>query len=110
MPTPLNIELERQDALRIEWSDGRRCEYSLPLLRRACPCAGCREARHATEATLLPVMASAEAQHAMATARGLELVGRYALKLLWQDGHSAGIYDYELLYSLCSDQDERVAP
>lgn len=36
----------------------------------------------------------------MATAENVELVGRYALRILWRDGHQTGIYDYELLRRL----------
>ena len=30
-----------------------------------------------------------------------ELVGRYALQIFWNDGHSAGIYAFDYLRSLC---------
>ena len=30
-----------------------------------------------------------------------EMVGRYAIRILWSDGHNTGIYSYELLRSLC---------
>jgi DUF971 family protein len=31
-----------------------------------------------------------------------ELVGRYALQIFWNDGHSTGIYSFDYLRSLCS--------
>ena len=32
---------------------------------------------------------------------GMEQIGRYAVRLRWSDGHSAGIYEFGLLRSLC---------
>jgi len=31
-----------------------------------------------------------------------ELVGRYALQIYWNDGHSTGIYSFDYLRSLCA--------
>ncbi len=31
-----------------------------------------------------------------------ELVGRYAVQIFWNDGHSTGIYTFDYLRSLCS--------
>jgi DUF971 family protein len=101
VPKPLSVELDRQRGLRIRWSDGRLCDYPLPLLRKACPCAGCREERQNVSPTGLPVLATPTVQREMVTAAGLELVGHYAVRLMWNDGHNAGIYDYELLHALC---------
>lgn len=36
----------------------------------------------------------------------LEVVGNYALQLIWADGHSYGIYSWELLRQLCPCGDE----
>lgn len=38
----------------------------------------------------------------MATVAGAELVGHYAVRIRWQDGHDAGIYDYATLRRLGS--------
>lgn len=34
-------------------------------------------------------------------ARSIELVGGYAIRIDWSDGHSTGIYPYEQLAALC---------
>jgi DUF971 family protein len=31
----------------------------------------------------------------------IALVGAYAIRIEWSDGHSTGIYPYELLWRLC---------
>jgi ATP-binding protein involved in chromosome partitioning len=34
-------------------------------------------------------------------ARSIGLVGNYAIRIDWSDGHATGIYTYELLAALC---------
>lgn len=99
---PSEIDLDRNKELRIRWSDGRLDVYPLGMLRLECPCAGCREARRDQEREpgRLPVVPSAEEQARSATAASAELVGNYALRLIWRDGHSTGLYDFGLLRSL----------
>ena len=36
----------------------------------------------------------------MVTVDEAELVGRYALRIRWKDGHDSGVYDFALLRSL----------
>jgi DUF971 family protein len=98
---PVQIELDRTRELRITWADGVRSRVPLAVLRRACPCAACRAQREALRGSGgLPVVPAAAEQRGMALADTAELVGQYGLRITWKDGHSTGIYDYELLRSL----------
>ena len=36
----------------------------------------------------------------MVTVRRAELVGNYALQIVWEDGHNTGLYDFGLLRRL----------
>lgn len=36
---------------------------------------------------------------------GLEPVGRYALKIIFSDGHDSGLYDWDYLYQLAHEYD-----
>jgi DUF971 family protein len=36
---------------------------------------------------------------------GLEPVGSYALRIVYDDGHDSGLYDWDMLYALGQDQD-----
>ncbi len=101
---PVEINLDRDRELRIRWADGGLSVLPLTTLRHACPCASCRTKRHEQAAGSLPVVQPLAAQHTMARAKSVELVGRYAVRIIWQDGHSTGIYDYTLLRSLCPPQ------
>jgi DUF971 family protein len=99
---PVEIELVRSAELRIRWTGGQSSVIPLVELRRACPCAACREEREraAVPTSALPTIASPAQQERQAQASRAELVGSYALRIVWQDGHDTGIYDYALLYSL----------
>lgn len=37
----------------------------------------------------------------------VEPVGRYAVRLVFDDGHSTGLYTWPILYELCRDHDEK---
>ena len=105
--TPKHLDLDRAAGgrgLTIEWSDGRRDRLSLGALRVGCPCAACRENRRRHEAqraagrrSLSVLPGNFTGEPAVASA---ELVGRYALKLAWSDGHTSGIYSFAYLRDL----------
>ena len=38
----------------------------------------------------------------------IQRVGRYAIRLIWADGHKTGIYTFEFLHALPSDPTETV--
>lgn len=103
---PQAIALDRSKELRITWSDGVVSLYPLAELRRACPCAGCRQQREETSRSALPVAAEPGMQRDMATAETVELVGHYALRIRWKDGHDTGIYDFARLRSLGTENQE----
>ena len=97
---PVEINLDRARKLEIQWADGRRDVISLVDLRRACPCASCSEERRERENNPLNVIPQTEDVALMATAHAAELVGSYALKITWCDGHDAGIYDFRYLRAM----------
>ncbi len=96
---PKNIKLAGgNNSISIEWADGHQSDYPYRFLRDRCPCATCSETR--------PSAARPESPFPMLGAKPLrpdraELVGRYALQVFWNDGHSSGIYSFDLLRQLC---------
>ena len=99
--TPSKIKLEGgNNTLAIVWSDGHVSAYPYPYLRDRCPCASCTGHDYApvgkpSEPALLPMF-----QKALKPERA-ELVGRYAVQIYWNDGHSTGIYSFDYLRELC---------
>lgn len=98
---PREFDLRRTEDLRVSWSDGHESVFSLALLRRSCPCATCRAARQEQSSTKLVVMKAVANPGDQTVVKDAELVGNYAIRFVWQDGHDTGIYDYGLLRSLC---------
>jgi DUF971 family protein len=98
---PVELDLDRHRNLRIAWADGLTAELPLAQLRKQCPCAECRAAREERARNPLAVMRRVDDEREMVTAASAELVGHYALRIRWQDGHDTGIYEFRLLRTLC---------
>jgi DUF971 family protein len=96
--TPVALSKDGPDRLIIEWSDGHRSVYTWQHLRSNCPCAGCREER---EKPPDPFRILKPNELVPLTPVRMPPVGRYAYKIVWSDGHDAGIYTLEHLRSLC---------
>ena len=95
---PKNIQTIN-DELAIAWEDGHESYYKFDLLRRACPCAGCRgetDVRgHVHKAPPQPFSPQSFVLAAMTP------VGGYAIQPQWRDGPGSGIYSWDYLRSFC---------
>ncbi|MCB1172495.1 MAG: DUF971 domain-containing protein [Leptospiraceae bacterium] len=83
-----------QEHLFITWKDGRECSWKLLELRRACPCATCRGGHSADS---IPITGSIQSIKLSDYSK----VGRYALRLVWSDGHDSGVYTFDRLRESC---------
>ncbi len=108
--TPTHLHLHKSSdspgqpgGLEITWADGRQARLPLRYLRQHCPCAGCQGERDLLGRQLLPIVKTAHDGPIAAT--GAELVGNYAPRIDWSDGHNTGIYSFRYLREL----DERYA-
>ncbi|QDS92089.1 hypothetical protein FF011L_08250 [Roseimaritima multifibrata] len=102
---PTSIERLGSDQIAILWSDGSRTEPTIQQLRRACPCATCREKKKAADKPPepskpigLPVLKAEEAQSLQITA--MRPAGQYAYNIQFSDGHHSGLFPFELLRSI----------
>jgi ATP-binding protein involved in chromosome partitioning len=104
-------KIQRTDtALTIEWSNGESYTLDALALRTNCPCAGCREKRgediHSKPLTgkkrSLAIIENTIEQET--TLERIWSIGSYAIGIRWKDGHDSGIYTYELLRSLKTNQ------
>ncbi len=84
------------DLLTIEWSDGVSTAVPGSRLRSACPCADCREHRVAAASPIRLGTSS--------TITDAHLVGGYAIRFTFGDGHIDGIYPYGQLRHLGEDE------
>ncbi|MFN3653489.1 MAG: gamma-butyrobetaine hydroxylase-like domain-containing protein [Armatimonadota bacterium] len=91
---------DSQAELAITWGDGHASRYPLRYLRGKCPCAACRTAREEARTNPFRVISGEEAR-GQGRIVNIEPIGRYGLRLVWDDGHSTGIYTLEYLREIC---------
>jgi DUF971 family protein len=75
--------------LEIDWDDGLSRSYRHEDLRVQCPCAGCRG--HTPDQA--KIITGKEDVHIST----IEMVGNYAIRLSFDDGHDTGIYTFSQL-------------
>jgi len=92
---PRDIRQVDENTLGITWTDGHESVYPVKLLREKCPCANCID-EWTGEKKIKPGMIPDTIRP-----MSLKAVGLYALQFEWNDGHSTGLYPYELLRHLC---------
>ncbi len=94
---PKQIILETDSKMKVIWEDGLETEFEAVRLRRACPCAGC-----VNEWTGEKMLKDEEISESVEI-EDVSLVGRYGLNLRFSDGHETGIYSFEYLKRLASE-------
>jgi DUF971 family protein len=98
MEPPRRLDLKKDRGLTVEWADGTTSYYSVVYLRRMSPSADMRELRAEMERNPLTVLpAKMVGSGAALTAEGAELVGNYALRIRFSDGHDTGIFSWDYL-------------
>jgi ATP-binding protein involved in chromosome partitioning len=104
--TPTDIELDNGGRrVRFVWADGQRSDYDWEYLRWRCPCATCSgEGEFAGELRDRTELRADETEMV-----DLELVGRYAVKPTWRNGHDTGIFTFRNLRAL-AEQDRLLRP
>ncbi|HEU4459289.1 MAG TPA: DUF971 domain-containing protein [Methylibium sp.] len=97
-PTPTALTVHQQSRLlEIEFSDGAHFKLPFELLRVYSPSA--------------EVQGHGPGQEVLQTGKrgveivGLEPIGNYAVQPTFSDGHSSGLYAWDLLYRLGANQD-----
>lgn len=96
---PIDIKARQTDGvLELVW-DGQNESISLPYkyLRSECPCAACKD--EWTGARILDPATIADD----IKIEDMELVGSYALKIGWSDGHGSGLFTWENLRKICDN-------
>jgi DUF971 family protein len=89
---PVTIDVERERGVTTTWDDGHTSRFSLEELRVNCLCAQCRGLREQGLEAWTP--------GASVTPLRIETVkevGNWGLNFAWSDGHTTGIYTWEIL-------------
>ncbi|MGH9385672.1 MAG: DUF971 domain-containing protein [Vicinamibacterales bacterium] len=95
---PVEVGRANEHDVRIRWADGHESVYRATDLRLACPCAVCAQQSAAPQRGQIRVLPAG-----VRTVRPLriELVGLFGIRVHWSDGHSSGIYGFEVLRAAC---------
>ena len=91
LPTELNLH-QQSRVLEIVFDDGARFRLPCEYLRVYSPSAEVRG--HS------PATAKLQVSKEAVNIRDLEPIGRYAVKIHFDDGHNSGLYDWAYLYKL----------
>ena len=105
-PAPRALHLDRQRGLHVTFHDGTVTFLSLALLRRMSPSADARTEREAMAKNPLHVLSPRQAAGGPLTATTAELVGNYAVRIRFSDGHDTGLYAWKLLRELAAQAPE----
>jgi DUF971 family protein len=97
--SPRAVALDREHGLTVTWSDESESTFALEELRLNCPCAECRGLREQHRA----VWPGPGAPQPLA-AVSAELVGAWGMTIVWNDGHSTGIFAWGLLRQWAGDE------
>ena len=96
---PAHLDLDREKGLGITWADGRESFYPIAYLRRRSPSADAKVLREEMARNPLTVLPAGRSNGPL-TALGAELVGNYAIRIRFSDGHSTGIHSWTYLRSI----------
>lgn len=105
-PASVKIHVSSGAGVDIAWADGHSSHFDFVYLRDHCPCATCNDER-AKKESLADSSAAFRSSPALPMfkpkprAQSAQAVGQYAIQISFSDGHSTGIYSYDLLRSIC---------
>lgn len=95
---PRRLDLAKDRGLTVEWADGTTSFFPIEYLRKLSPSAEMRELRDQIRRNPLTVLpAKAKGRPGPLAAEDAELVGNYAIRIRFSDGHHTGIYSWEYL-------------
>ena len=99
---PTQIKKTKDNTLLIQWNDNETSEIILQKLRDDCPCANCKGESVMFE-SYIPIKSPFKAKGFYEIEK-IEQVGNYAVQIIWKDGHSAGIYTWDVLHKIAGEK------
>ncbi len=97
MTQPAHIDLKKDRGLTIQWDDGATSYYSIAYLRRMSPSAEAKDLREKMKKNPLTVLPAGAGKSGPLVALGAEMVGNYAIRIEFSDGHSTGLFSWAYL-------------
>jgi len=96
---PVHLDLKKDQGLTVKWGDGAVSFFPIRYLRAMSPSADARELRDQMASNPLAVIPPdvAQALDKPVTATDAQMVGNYALRIRFSDGHDTGLYSWTYL-------------
>lgn len=94
---PRHLDLAKDSGLTVEWADGTRSFYPVPYLRRMSPSAEARQLREELARNPLAVLPASAGHEGPLRADDAELIGNYAIRIRFSDGHDTGLFSWRYL-------------
>lgn len=95
---PKSLDLQKDLGLTVTWADGSTTFYPIAWLRKMSPSAEMRELREEQQRNPLTVLPDSVTHHTgPLVAVDAELVGHYAIRIRFSDGHETGIFSWDYL-------------
>jgi len=107
---PVHLDLDRERGLTVEWADGSRSFFPVAHLRRLSPSADARTLRESLASNPLTVLPASAVSRGPMRAERAELVGNYAIRIEFSDGHRTGIYSWTYLREIDPDRRAPASP
>ena len=102
IPPPTDLKLHRRSReLEVRFADGMNARLSAEYLRVYSPSAEVKG--HAGGEGILVT------DKESVGIKGIEPVGLYAVRIVFDDGHNTGLYTWALFYELCAERDRKWA-
>lgn len=103
---PAELDLKKDKGLAIRWQDGTSSYFPIAYLRRMSPSADMRQLRSDMETNPLTVLPSGPSQSESIQAVDAELVGNYAIRITFSDGHNTGLYSWSYLREIAPERSQ----
>ena len=99
-PQPVSLNRTEDRQIEIVWSDGFEQRIPFRRLRDRCPCASCRTPEGSADEPENPLQVLSAAETLPLDIVAMRPVGNYAYNIQFSDGHTTGIFTFDLLRNL----------
>ena len=108
-PASVKVHVSSGAGVDVVWADGHASHYDFGYLREECPCAMCNDERQkkhdakfaAAPGTALSGSSVLPMYKPKIAAKSAHQVGNYALQIDFNDSHTAGIFSFDYLRTIC---------
>jgi DUF971 family protein len=111
-PANVKVHVSSGAGVDITWADGHASHYDFSYLRQECPGAMCNDERQKKRESKFPTAAASLTGSSVLpmfkprlAAKSAQPVGNYALQIDFNDGHTAGIFSFDFLRTICPCQE-----